>query len=71
LNKTLVGSFQTLGKASAHGVPSQIAKAVMNCPTVRIRVISSVIKATGQRTFQGYAAKAVGKLAKNILFPFN
>jgi len=34
LNKTLVGSYQTLGKALAHGVPSQIAKAAMNCSTV-------------------------------------
>ena len=49
LKKTLVGSFQTLGKASAHRVPSQIAKAVTNCPTVRIRVVSSVIKAVEGR----------------------
>lgn len=48
LNKTLVGSHQTLGKALAHGVPSQIAKAVMNCPTVRIHVVSSVIKAVSK-----------------------
>ena len=48
LNKTLVGSYQTLGKVLAHGVPSQIAKAVMNCPTVRIHVVSSVIKAVSK-----------------------
>ena len=44
VNKTLVGSYQTLGKALAHGVPSQIAKAVMNCPTVQIHVVCSLIK---------------------------
>ena len=48
LNKTLVGSYQTLGKALAHGVPSQIAKAAMNCPTVRIHFVSSVIKAVSK-----------------------
>ena len=48
LNKTLVGSYQTIGKALAHGVPSQIAKAVMNCPTVRIHVVSNVIKAVSK-----------------------
>ena len=48
LNKTLVGSYQTLGKSLAHGVPSQIAKAVMNCPTVRIHIVSSVIKAVSK-----------------------
>ena len=48
LNKTLLGSYQTLGKALAHGVPSQIAKAVMNCPTVRIHVVSSVMKAVSK-----------------------
>lgn len=46
--KTLVGSYQTLGKALAHGDPSQIAKAVMNCPTVRIHVVSGVIKAVSK-----------------------
>ena len=49
LNKTLVGFYQTFSKALAHGVPSQIAKTVMNCPTVRIHVASSVIKAVSKK----------------------
>ena len=49
LNKTLVGSYQTFGKSLAHGVPSQIAKAAMNCPTVRIHVASSRIKAVSKK----------------------
>ena len=57
VNKTLVGSYQTLGKALAHGVPSQIAKAVMNCPTVRIHVLSSVIKAVSKEV-SGLSARA-------------
>ena len=57
LNKTLVGSYQTLGKVLAHGVPSQIAKAVMNCPTVRIHVVSSVIKAVS-REVSGLCGKS-------------
>ena len=35
MNKTLCGSYQTIGKALAHGVPSQIANAIMKNPTLR------------------------------------
>ena len=43
-NKTLCGSYQTIGKALAHGVPSQIANAVMKNPTLRNHVIENVLK---------------------------
>ena len=44
MNKTLCGSYQTIGKALAHGVPSQIANAVMKNPTLRSHVIEQVLK---------------------------
>ena len=44
MNKTLCGSYQTIGKALAHGVPSQIANAVMKSPTLRNHVIENVLK---------------------------
>ena len=44
MNKTLCGSYQTIGKALAHGVPSQIANAVMKNPTLRNHVIKNVFK---------------------------
>ena len=43
-NKTLCGSYQTIGKALAHGVPSQIANAVMKNPTLRNHVVENVLK---------------------------
>lgn len=44
LNKTLQGTYQNVGKAVAHGVPSRIATAVMNCPPVRNHIIEKVMK---------------------------
>jgi len=63
VNKTLVGSFQSVGKALAHGVPSQIAKAVMNCPTVRTHVVASVIK-TVSKEVAGLCAKSKPSLLR-------
>ena len=44
LNKTLHGSYQKVGKALAHGVPSRIATAVMNCLPVRNHILGKVMK---------------------------
>ena len=43
VNKTLRKSLQAIGKVLAHGNPSQIANAVMNCPTVKVYVIKKVL----------------------------
>ena len=44
MNRTLSGSYLTIGKALAHGVPSQIANAVMKNPTLRNHVIENTLK---------------------------
>ena len=44
LNKTLHGTYQNVGKALAHGVPSRIATAVMNCLPVRNHIYEKVMK---------------------------
>ena len=44
MNKTLCGSYQIIGKALAHGVPSQIANAVMKNPTLKNHVIENTLK---------------------------
>lgn len=44
INKTLTGSYQSIGKALAHGVPSQIAAAVVSCDTVRKHIVEKVLK---------------------------
>ena len=44
LNKTLHGTYQNVGKALAHGVPSRIATAVMDCPPVRNHIVEKVMK---------------------------
>ena len=44
VNKTLSSAYQSIGKALAHGVPSQIAGAIMNCQPLRQHVIKKVLK---------------------------
>ena len=44
INKMLTSSYQYIGKALAHGVPSQIAMAVMSCDSVRKHVVEKVLK---------------------------
>ena len=44
LNKTLSGSYQAIGKDLAHGVPSQIANAVMKNPTIKNHIIENTLK---------------------------
>ena len=44
LNKTLSGSYQAIGKALAHGIPSQIANAVMKNPTIKNHIIENTLK---------------------------
>lgn len=44
VNKTLSSAYQSVGKALAHGVPSQIAGAIMNCQPLRQHVIEKVLK---------------------------
>ena len=48
LNRTLHGTYQNVGKAVAHGIPSRIATAVMNCPPVRDHVVEKVMKAVSK-----------------------
>ena len=58
LNKTLSGTYQNIGKAVAHGVPSQIATAVMNCLPVRDHVVEKVMKAVSQEV-TGLASRQI------------
>ena len=44
LNKSLTGNYQAIGKALAHGVPSQIANAIMKDPTLRKHVVEKTLK---------------------------
>ena len=44
LNKKLSEAYQTIGKALAHGVPSRIAGAIMNCQPVRKQIVEKVMK---------------------------
>ena len=44
LNKTLQTSYRNIGKALAHGIPSAIANAVLNCPQLRTRIIEKVLR---------------------------
>ena len=44
LNKTLSGSYQAIGKALAHGVPSQIANVVMKNPMIKNHIIENTLK---------------------------
>ena len=44
INKMLTSSYQSIGKALAHGVPSQIAAAVMSCDSVRKHIVEKVLK---------------------------
>ena len=57
LNKTLHGSYQNVGKALAHGVPSRIATAVMNCLPVRNHILGKVMKVVSNEV-TGLCSKA-------------
>ena len=57
LNKTLHGSFQNVGKALAHGVPSRIATAVMNCLPVRNHILGKAMKVVSNEV-TGLCSKA-------------
>ena len=39
VNKSLHGSYQLIGKALVHGIPSRIANAAMNCQPVRKHIV--------------------------------
>ena len=43
VNKSLQGSYQAIGKALAHGVPSRIANAALNCPAVRKQIFEKTL----------------------------
>lgn len=43
VNKSLHGSYQLIGKALAHGVPSRIANAAMNCQPVRKHIVEKTL----------------------------
>ena len=44
VNKKLQGTYENIGKALVHGVPSRIAGAIMNCLPVKKHVIEKVMK---------------------------
>ena len=44
MNKKLQGTYEDIGKALVHGVPSRIAGAIMNCLPVKKHVIEKVMK---------------------------
>ncbi len=44
IKKPLIGSYQAIAKALAHGVPSQIANAVMKNPSLRNHVVENTLK---------------------------
>lgn len=44
VNKKLQGTYENIGKALVHGVPSRIAGAILNCPPVKKHVIEKVMK---------------------------
>ena len=44
VNKKLQGTYENIGKALVHGVPSRIAAAIMNCLPVKKHVIEKVMK---------------------------
>ena len=74
LNKTLHGSYQNVGKALAHGVPSRIATAVMNCLPVRNHTLANVMKVVSKEV-TGLCSKAnpsiVRKTGKKDLEKFD
>ena len=43
VNKSLHGSYQLIGKALVHGVPSRIANAAMNCQPVRKHIVEKTL----------------------------
>ena len=44
MNKKLQGTYEDIGKALVHGVPSRIAGVIMNCLPVKKHVIEKVMK---------------------------
>lgn len=43
VNKSLQGSYELIGKALAHGIPSRIANAAMNCQPVRKHIVEKTL----------------------------
>ena len=43
MNKSLHGSYELIGKALVHGIPSRIANAAMNCQPVRRHIIEKTL----------------------------
>ena len=74
LNRTLSGTYQNVSKAVAHGVPSRIATAVMNCPPVRDHVVEKVIKVVSKEA-TGLCSKKklslLGKMGKEDLATYD
>ena len=63
LNKTLHGTYQNVGKALAHGVPSRIATAVMNCLPVRNHIYEKVMKVVSKEVI-GLCSKKTPSLVR-------
>lgn len=64
LNRRLSETYQNIGKAVAHGVPSRIATAVMNCLPVRDHVVEKVMKAVSQEV-TGLASRQTRRFLEN------
>lgn len=64
LNRTLSETYQNIGKAVAHGVPSWIATAVMNCLPVRDHVVEKVMKVVSQEV-TGLASRQTRRFLEN------
>ena len=43
VNKSIDGSYQLIGKALVHGIPSRIANAAMNCQPVRKHIVEKTL----------------------------
>ena len=43
VNKTLHGSYELIGKALVHGIPSRIANAAINCQPVRKHIVEKTL----------------------------
>ena len=65
VNKTLTGSYQAIGKALAHGVPSQIASSIMKCESVKNHIIEKTLKVVSKEVFELCSKKNPSLLRKS------
>ena len=65
VNKSLHGSYQLIGKALVHGIPSRIAKAVMNCQPVRKHIVEKTLGILKREVMELYSEKNPSLLPKS------